>query len=165
MPAVDREPAPLSHPGMIYIGLVSYPFYLWRWPILSHLEILRGDDPTMLEKVLAVALAFVLACATYRFVERPIRRRRNVVTSLALAMSALGEIGLCTILASGFDFRFPPEVSDIASIPSKENAGFRADCFLETGEVSSQRQAQCIETGSGPLIFVWGDHTAAALYP
>ena len=155
----------LSHPSMIYIGLVSYPFYLWHWPILSYLGILRGGDPTMLEKVLAVVLAFVLACATYSFVERPIRRRRNVVTGLALAMSALGGIGLCTILASGFDFRFPPEVSDIASIPAKENAGFRADCFLETGEVSSQRQAQCIETGAGPLIFVWGDSTAAALYP
>jgi peptidoglycan/LPS O-acetylase OafA/YrhL len=66
----------LSHPGMIYIGLVSYPFYLWHWPILSYLGILRGGDPTMLEKVLAVAVAFVLACATYSFVERPIRRRR-----------------------------------------------------------------------------------------
>jgi peptidoglycan/LPS O-acetylase OafA/YrhL len=155
----------LSHPAMVFIGFVSYPLYLWHWPILCYLGILRGNDPTILEKVLAVAVAFILACGTYSFVERPIRRRRNAVIGLALAMSVMGGIGLCTILTSGFGFRFPPEVSEIASLPAKANAGFRADCFLESGEVSSQRRQRCIETGSGPLIFVWGDSTAATLYP
>ena len=155
----------LSHPAMVFIGLVSYPLYLWHWPVLSYLGILRGNDPTILEKVLAVAVAFILACGTYSFVERPIRRRRNAVIGLALAMSVMGGIGLCTILTSGFGFRFPPEVTEIASLPAKANAGFRADCFLESGEVSSQRRQRCIEIGAGPLIFVWGDSTAAALYP
>src|SRR5207237_1436493 len=155
----------LSHPVMIFVGVVSYPFYLWHWPILSYLGILRGGDPTALEKDLAVAVAFILACGTYSFIERPIRRRRNAVIGLALAMSLIGGIGLCTILGSGLGFRFPPQISDIASLPTKENAGFRADCFLEAGEVSSQRRMRCIEGGSGPMIFVWGDSTAAALYP
>jgi hypothetical protein len=155
----------LSHPAMIFVGLVSYPLYLWHWPILSYLGILRGGDPTALEKDLAVAVAFMLACGTYSFIERPIRRRRNAVVGLALAMSLIGGIALCTILASGLGFRFPPQISDIASLPTRENAGFRADCFLEAGEVSSQRRTRCIEGGSGPMIFVWGDSTAAALYP
>jgi peptidoglycan/LPS O-acetylase OafA/YrhL len=155
----------LSHPFMVFIGLVSYPLYLWHWPVLSYLGILRGGDPTVLEKVLAVAVAFILACGTYGFIEKPIRLRRNAVIGLALAMSVMGAIGLGTMLASGFGFRFPPEVSEIASLPAKGNAGFRADCFLESGEVSSQRRERCIEAGSGPLLFVWGDSTAAALYP
>jgi peptidoglycan/LPS O-acetylase OafA/YrhL len=155
----------LSHPFMVYVGLVSYPLYLWHWPILSYLGIVRAGDPTVVEKVSAVAVAFVAACGTYSFIERPIRQRRNAAFGLALAMSAIAAVGVCTILAAGFGFRFPPEVSEIASLPVKENVGFRADCFLESGEVSSQRAARCIETGVGPLIFVWGDSTAATLYP
>jgi peptidoglycan/LPS O-acetylase OafA/YrhL len=155
----------LSHPFMVFIGLVSYPLYLWHWPILSYLGILRGNDPTVLEKLLAVAVAFVLACGTYRFIERPIRRHRSPVLGLALAMSLMGGIGLCTVLASGFGFRFSPEISQIASLPAKSNAGFRPTCFVEPDEDFSQRQERCIEAGSAPLVFVWGDSTAAALYP
>ena len=155
----------LAHPAMILIGLISYPLYLWHWPLLSYLGIMRGGDPTDLEKILVVTLAFILAWGTHSFIEKPIRRRRNVVMGLALAMSLIAGIGLGTILASGVAFRFPTEISAIASLSVKDNAGFRADCFLEPGEVSSQRRARCIEGGRGPLIFVWGDSTAAALYP
>jgi hypothetical protein len=133
--------------------------------LLSYLEILRGGDPTLPEKAFVVTLAAVLAWGTYNFIEKPIRRRPNAVMSLALAMSLVAAIGGTTILASGVAFRFPSEISAIASLPAKDNAGFRADCFLEPGEVSSQRRARCIEGGVGPLIFVWGDSTAAALYP
>ena len=155
----------LSHPAMIVIGLVSYPLYLWHWPLLCYLGIVRGGVPTALEKDLVIALAFALACGTYTLIERPVRRRRNAVIGLVLAMSVMGGIGVGTILASGLGFRFPAEISAIASLPVKENAGFRADCFLELGEISVQRPARCIEGGAGPLIWVWGDSTAAALYP
>jgi peptidoglycan/LPS O-acetylase OafA/YrhL len=155
----------LSHPIMIFIGLVSYPLYLWHWPLLSYLGILRGGVPNFLEKDIAVAFAFVLACGTYFFVERPLQRRRNIVIGLAMAMMSIGLIGLGTILTSGLSFRFPPDISDIASLPARENSGFRAECFLESGGVLADRRARCVESGPGPLIFVWGDSTAAALYP
>ncbi len=155
----------LSHRAMVFIGLVSYPLYLWHWPILSYLGILRAGVPTFLEIDLAVGASFILACGTYYFVEKPIRHRRNAVIGLCTAMVSLGAVGLSTVLGSGFSFRFPPAVSDIANLPGKENAGFRPDCFLEAGQVSTERRARCIEDGSGPLIFVWGDSTAAALYP
>jgi peptidoglycan/LPS O-acetylase OafA/YrhL len=155
----------LSHPIMTFIGLVSYPLYLWHWPLLSYLGILRGGVPNLLEIDLAVALAFVLACGTYFLVERPLRRRRNTVIGLAMAMMSMGLIGLGTLLASGVSFRFPPEISAIASLPAKENSGFRAECFPESGAVPTDRRARCIEGGPSPLIFVWGDSTAAALYP
>jgi peptidoglycan/LPS O-acetylase OafA/YrhL len=155
----------LSHRIMTFIGLVSYPLYLWHWPLLSYLGILRGGVPNFLEKDLAVGLAFILACGTYFLVERPLRRRRSTVIGLAMAMMSIGLIGLGTILASGLSIRFPPEISDIASLPARENSGFRAECFPESGAVPTDRRATCIESGPGPLIFVWGDSTAAALYP
>src|SRR5581483_7302692 len=63
----------LSLPPMVAIGLVSYAWYLWHWPLLSFL---RTSDFTRsdIAKALAVALlALVLAALTYWFVERPIK--------------------------------------------------------------------------------------------
>jgi peptidoglycan/LPS O-acetylase OafA/YrhL len=154
----------LSNRAMIFVGLVSYPLYLWHWPILTYLRIVRDTVPTFLEKDLAVVLSFVLACGTYYLVERPIRQRRNAVFALAPAMISLAAIGLVTTLGAGFDFRFPAEVREIAML-TKANSGFRANCFLETGQNPDDRPTRCVEAGSGPLIFVWGDSTAATLYP
>lgn len=155
----------LSHRGMVFIGLVSYPLYLWHWPILSYLGILRAGVPTFLEIDLAVGASFALACGTYYFVEKPIRNRRYAVAGLCTAMVSVAAVGLLTVFGTGFGFRFPAAVRDIANLPGKENSGFRPDCFLEAGQASAERRTRCIEGGSGPVIFVWGDSTAAALYP
>jgi peptidoglycan/LPS O-acetylase OafA/YrhL len=155
----------LSHPAMVVIGRVSYPLYLWHWPILCYLGIVRGGVANLLEKDLAVLLAFVLACGTAYLIENPIRQRRRVASGLVLAMTVIAVVGLSTVFGEGFGFRFPAEISDIASLPAKDNAGFRADCFFETGDIPIDRRTRCIEGGSGPVLFVWGDSTAAALYP
>jgi hypothetical protein len=72
--------------------------------------------------------------------------------------------GASTMLASGLSFRFPAKVRDIATISPTNNSGFRYPCFLENAGPSELSQT-CIEQGSGPLLFLWGDSTAAALYP
>ena len=45
----------------------------------------------------------------------------------------------------------------------QNNAGFRDKCFLEAP--GARLDANCIEQGNKPLLFLWGDSTAAALYP
>ncbi len=63
---------------MVAVGLVSYSWYLWHWPILSFLRIIRLDEASLIVDGLgAGVLGFVLACLTYRFVELPIRRWRK----------------------------------------------------------------------------------------
>jgi hypothetical protein len=66
----------LALPFMVGIGLVSYGWYLWHWPILSFIRIVQLDE-VPLPYLLAVAgAAFLLACASYRYLEQPIRRWR-----------------------------------------------------------------------------------------
>ena len=84
----------LMNPLAVWFGLISYPLYLWHWPILSFLQIVEGEVPQRDARVLAVLLSIFLAWFTYRFVERPMRfGRRQGVKSVVL-------IGLITMLGS-----------------------------------------------------------------
>ncbi|QDG73332.1 acyltransferase family protein [Janthinobacterium tructae] len=86
----------LSRKIMVSIGLISYPLYLWHWPLLSFGFIIHGEKPTYQIKIALILLAFALAYLTYRYLEVPLRTRRkkNVVASLSGAMVAIIAIGL-----------------------------------------------------------------------
>jgi len=68
----------LGGPGMRWLGVRSYSFYLWHWPVL---ELTRpGIDVPLHGPVLfALQLGLTLALAdlSYRYVEQPFRRSTN----------------------------------------------------------------------------------------
>ena len=64
----------LANPPMVWIGKISYPLYLWHWPVFSLLRICLVDVPLGV-RLAAVAVATVLAWATYAVVERPFRSK------------------------------------------------------------------------------------------
>lgn len=84
----------LSRPAMVFIGLISYPLYLWHWPLLSleHTAAWREVSPLM--KAGAVAVAFVLASATYKYVESPIRSSQH---SMRVARPLLAAMAVCLL--------------------------------------------------------------------
>lgn len=81
----------------VWFGLISYPLYLWHWPILSFLHIYFGETPKEIYLLAAVVTSVTLAWCTYRFIERPIRfgRLKSKVRPLAIlaTLLALGAIG------------------------------------------------------------------------
>jgi peptidoglycan/LPS O-acetylase OafA/YrhL len=153
----------LSNRPMILIGLISYPLYLWHWPLLSYLGILRNGVPNVIEIWGTVLVAAILSWMTYRFVEIPFRQRKNTAPKLAFGLITVAVAGIVTVISSGFGFRFPLEVRDIAQLAPQSNAGFSDKCFLDTP--GSEFNSSCIEEGDGPVLLLWGDSTAAALYP
>lgn len=109
----------LSHRVMVWVGLISYPLYLWHWPILSFLRTLEGQEVLQFKRVIAVAAAFVLAWLTYRFVEMPVRRsahRNSTVLVLLGLMAAIGLFGASIYYTDGFKNRS-------GSLPKVANAG------------------------------------------
>ncbi len=86
----------LSFPPVVFAGLVSYPLYLWHWPILSFMAILGIGQNSAAPRVAAVGVAVVLAVMTYFFIERPVRRRptRAMALSLFAVVLAIGALGL-----------------------------------------------------------------------
>ena len=87
----------LSSRAMVFIGIISYPLYLWHWPVLVLARVLSRRDPSpqLLLIVLLVSAAFSIL--TYQFVERPIRYGRSTVVApicLLVVVGILGAIGL-----------------------------------------------------------------------
>jgi len=63
----------LSHRYLLRIGLISYPLYLWHWPLLSLAKTIGMGKLNDLAKAAVVILSFVLAWLTYRYIEKPFR--------------------------------------------------------------------------------------------
>lgn len=98
----------LSNPVLGFIGLISYPLYLWHWPLLSFLKIVAPEDERVSLRASAVALSFVLAWMTYRWVEVPVRfgpSRRVGTVTLATSIACVGLMGSTVYLADGWPHR------------------------------------------------------------
>lgn len=76
----------LSTSGMRYLGRISYPLYLWHWPILSMAAIWRDGPLDGAAAAGALALSLVLAALTYRLIEKPVR---DIVDPMAQRRSAI----------------------------------------------------------------------------
>jgi len=63
----------LSNKIALWFGLISYPLYLWHWPILSYLHIIEGGTPHRNRTILAILFSILFAWITYKFIEKPIR--------------------------------------------------------------------------------------------
>ena len=65
----------LSFKPVVFIGKISYSLYLWHFPILVlTTPVSEIGNPNIIFVILRVILTFVLATASYMFVETPIRK-------------------------------------------------------------------------------------------
>ena len=100
---------------MIGLGLISYPLYLWHWPLLTYLAILRNGVPNFLE-IWAASSPCRAFLPPFKYIEVPLRRRKGVIPKLCFARVNRSGWNRHGRLASGFEFRFPPELRDIARV-------------------------------------------------
>jgi len=89
----------LASRPMIFIGKISYPWYLWHWPLLAFTRVVLGHRAPPAMAAVEIVIALLAAYGTYRLVECPIRfgelRRKAVPALLAgLALVALAGTGL-----------------------------------------------------------------------
>ena len=96
-----------SNKLLVWIGLISYPLYLWHWPLLSFGSIVASQTPPLGIRIALVALAFLLATLTYYLIEKPIRfghpkTSKRKTFSLILCMVAIGILGGAIYEKNGF---------------------------------------------------------------
>jgi hypothetical protein len=94
----------LANRAVVYVGLISYPLYLWHWPILSFARNLNGGLPPVGIRIGALVVSVLLACATFEWVEKPIRRMgRGAAAPRAAGLSAacVGALAVYGLLVFG----------------------------------------------------------------
>ena len=87
----------LSNKVMVFLGLISYPLYLWHWPLLSLLYICDGGIPERHLKVIAILISLVLATITFLFIEPKLRYGKHggiKAIALFVVLLVVGCVGL-----------------------------------------------------------------------
>lgn len=162
----------LGNRVLVWLGLISYPLYLWHWPLLSLARIVELPVPSREARVAAVVLSVILAWLTVKLVERPIRFGKNggavpLVCGLLMLMVLLAGYG--TYAREGLAFR---KIDRPPVFVYDWEQGYRyGQCFLDAKNSRSDSSSfapYCSGIGNNsspqPLVMVWGDSHAASLY-
>jgi hypothetical protein len=104
----------LSSKPFVFIGLISYPLYLWHWPLFSLARIINGGALPAWVMLLLTALSFVLATLTYLLIESPLKHIKSWTIKtipMLVLMATIGVAGYGTYAMNGIDSRANIEVN------------------------------------------------------
>jgi peptidoglycan/LPS O-acetylase OafA/YrhL len=166
----------LRHPVLVYIGKISYPLYLWHWPVLVGFFTLTGSvDLEVWQLVAAIGLTFVLSALTWRFVEIHFRfgglfpRRKTIFLTSAALMLTLGTVGHLIKSFDGLPGRLPERIQAISN-PDLLRATDSEQClhggspeWLDNPNEVLTHLCQLGPEGSSPDFVLWGDSHAEAI--
>jgi peptidoglycan/LPS O-acetylase OafA/YrhL len=160
----------LSRKIPVWIGLISYPLYLWHWPLLTFTRLTSENGGSPVHVLGAIAVSALLAWATYRFLEYPVRHGPRSALKVAVpfaAVLATGLLGFFSFRQAGFPWRVPPILRDPNAAVEGHEIPWRAgDYFLKAGDTGDNFKVDKNEILPGrPTLFLWGDSHAASLYP
>ena len=162
----------LSNPVAVFVGKISYPLYLWHWPLLSFFFIIGGtvNASTLTLRTGLIFLSFFLATLTYVMVERPLRfglgARSAKLAALIFVMMIVGVAGLSIYYSEGLPNRKAINLSmqqfeALKYPPGVDNEGLQyAD--IQAGDLTYCRY---MHTGATETIAVVGDSHAMVAFP
>lgn len=156
----------LGHPVLRWFGLISFPLYLWHWPLLSFARIMEGDIPTRSIRIMAVLMAILLATLTYYAIEKPIRWGKKAnslkIGCLIVLMIVTGSFGLYIKKQNGLATRFKahPELLSL-----KQNYFQPANLLIQCSEVLNEFKGLAFDGGcfltqkkTPKLLFIGDSH-------
>lgn len=168
----------LSVRPLVYVGQLSYGWYLWHWPLLALLRShgLGQASPTSI--VLAVIGSFLLSAISFHFVEKPIRARswppfhstRASLTTGA-AMLLTGAVTVAGVLTlANYRFETSPHLRSIADARSTDDLrpGYPVSCNnYQTNFQKLTPYEQCLlgQRDAKRLVIVAGDSHGFHLEP
>ncbi len=157
---------------MLFIGLISYSLYLVHWPIAVFWRYLTLEAPNTIAATSILALSIAIAAFSWRFVERPFRKRGGAsnlqVIGVGLAALALiGVIGAVGWATNGWPQRFPAQQAQPQSAAEAANQWRNGECFFEGDlDFSNWSAESCVINAGGETpVLLWGDSFAAHYVP
>jgi peptidoglycan/LPS O-acetylase OafA/YrhL len=162
----------LSLRPFVFTGLISYSLYLWHYPVLGlasyyFLQEFHGFRLSML-----IASIYILAVASWKWIEMPIRRRqflksnRWFVSSALIVSTVILATGILFWKSDGLPWRFPPETR-VPGIAWLWEGDFLPKCEkLSLDKIAAGRLCSVGPQDADAVRgVVWGDSHAMALLP
>jgi len=84
----------LGNRAIVAVGLISYPLYLWHWPLFVFTRLTFEGSPPWWAQISVIALSLGLATLTFRLVERRIRFGKQKVRSALILLPCLATTAL-----------------------------------------------------------------------
>ena len=156
----------------VFLGLMSYSLYLWHVPVQSLLEYYSIRELTTVQKLGWLSASFVLAVASWAFIEKPIRERRlfssnrNFVACMGVITVALGALAIFYLRSAGLPQRIPERLLSILDSryrihPDGEKCMRLTSERIAAGELCHYGSSESYAR----RVVVWGDSHALALLP
>ena len=171
--------------AIIYLGLISYPLYLWHWPIFSFVAITENAAAgNTVNRIAALILSMLLAGLTYHLIEKKLKLRKPtkplslfLITLMAmlgfasLQLEALKPVTFSETLneQSGYiggpTFEYPFKNVSIKR-PSPQSFADKKSCFDSLGISydSKIRFCQLSNPETKPTAAIIGDSHSAKAY-
>lgn len=157
---------------LVGIGLISYSLYLFHWPVLVFARYaLSVGHLSALQSTSAIAITFLLAFLSWRYIERPFRQRDTITQSrifklAGLTMALALVVGATGILTKGIPGRLSDDV--LALVGAEHDKHDRARKCLNSPPRKVELENNCrigaSESGN-PTFALWGDSHAASFLP
>jgi peptidoglycan/LPS O-acetylase OafA/YrhL len=134
----------LSSPPFVFLGLLSYSWYLWHWPLLSFARIASDRPvPTLTASIIAL-LSLAPAWCSWRFIEQPFRKSKAPSARLLRSYAILGALmlipGLVLVAMKGWPQRFP----QLSAIEQRSGIRLNHPCLVDYGAASPNLSPYCV---------------------
>lgn len=157
----------VGNPVLLGLGRISYPLYLWHWPVLA-LALAAGLAESSTQRLLLVLLSIALATATWWLLEKPVQARPvtwRLVTLWVSVMVIIGVAGAVAARASMTRVNLDDVAGQLAAFSYDTTEDYGAECFIEGGDGQAPGDlVQCLPAeGQEGGVLVWGDSHAASM--
>ncbi len=154
----------LSAKPLVWIGLVSYSWYLWHWPLLSLAHISGGGPLSIRNGCLLALFALLLSVFSYFAIETSFRRTARTgprfLASYGVACLLFSAPAAFLFVSHGWPARFPR----VLPIETAAALGFPDSCLADYGVTGPITSAACISSHPDkPVVALMGDSHASAL--
>lgn len=160
----------LSRRLPINIGLISYPLYLWHWPILVFARIKFDSELDTLARFSIFFISVGAAYLTFQILEKPLRFRlapKKAVLSLSVLILGISLSGTMAYVFEGFPRRYSVEFQELVKFePDVFTDALLGSCWIDQFEKPNAFDKSCYSNNTkGEHWLVWGDSHAARLTP
>lgn len=159
----------LSTRAMVGIGLISYSWYLWHWPVLVFGKYANIFDLLPWQLAALFLLSLALGYGSWRFVEGPFREgrllagRRSILIAGFGALIGLGLVGKSLVWENGFAWRLPPQALQFDQVRTWSPQ--LMNCLSDDKKNDHRAPCRFGPSAGATRAIVWGDSHASALIP